>query len=121
MEAIEAEVLDSGKRDASGRRVLPEHEWMRILDEYERSGLTQKAFARREGLNVHTLVAWIGRRRKRLAGDGQNMPVRFQEMSLRQPATSALEVHLPDGLVLKGSSPRDLAALVLALGRDTRC
>lgn len=80
MEAIDAEVLDSGKRDAKGRQVLPELEWERLLDEYDRSGLTQKAFARREGVNVHTLVARLGRRRKKAVTDGQNQPVRFQEV-----------------------------------------
>ena len=96
----------------------PEHEWNRLLDEYEKSGLTQKAFARREGLNVHTLVAWIGRRRKKsVAARQPNKPVRFRELSLSPAAASPLEVHLPDGLVLKGGSPRDLATLVRALGR----
>ena len=117
MEANDAEVLDSGTRDAKGRCVRPEQERARLLDEYDKSGLTQKAFARREGINVHTLVAWLGRRRKRAAADRPNKPVRFQEVSLRSSAASVLEVHLPEGLVLKGSSPQDLAALVLALGR----
>jgi hypothetical protein len=116
MEAIEAEVLDSGRRDTKGRWMLGEHEWNRLLDEYEKSGLTQKAFARREGLSVHTLVAWIGRRRKKSVAVGEpNKPVRFRELSLPSAAASTLEVHLPDGLVLKGGSPRDLAALVMAL------
>ncbi len=115
MEAIEAELLDEGaRRDAKGRRVLPEHEWKRLLEEYDRSGLTQKAFARREGINVHTLVAWLGRRRK-AAGRASNKPVRFQELSLSPRAAASLEVHLPDGLVLKGGSPGELAELVLAL------
>lgn len=116
MEAIEAEVLDEGgKRDGKGRRVLPEHEWERLLKEYDKSGLTQKAFARREGINVHTLVAWLGRRRKRIAGDQANKPVRFQELALSAGSSSGLEVHLPGGLVLKGGTPKDLAELVLAL------
>ena len=117
METIEAEVLDSGKRDARGRRVVSEQEWNRRLDEYDKSGLTQKAFARREGINVHTLVAWLGRRRKRRAVDRPDKPVRFQELSLRSSSPSLLEVHLPEGLLLKGSSPQDLASLVLALRR----
>lgn len=116
MEAIEAEVLDEGKRDAKGRRVLPEHEWERLLDAYEQSGLTQKAFADHEGVNVHTLVAWIGRRRKGI-GKAIEKPVRFQEVSLSSRTVSALEVHLPDGVVLKGASPRDLAELIIALRR----
>ncbi len=77
METIETEVLDGGeKQDAKGRRILPEQEWMRVLDEYDRSGMTQKAFARREGINLHTLVAWLGRRRKGARGaDNSKRPV----------------------------------------------
>lgn len=67
--------MDSRKRDAKGRRILPGHEWKRLLAEYERSDLTQEAFARREGLNVHTLVAWLGRIRKR------KLPIRQTNLS----------------------------------------
>lgn len=117
MEAIDAEVLDEGaKRDTKGRRVLPDSEWSRLLDEYGKSGLTQKAFARREGLNLHTLVARLGRRRRN-AGGQESAPVRFQEVSLSRSAVPELEVHLPDGLVLRGRSAKDLAELVLALRR----
>jgi hypothetical protein len=117
MEAIEAEVLDSGRRDAKGRRMLPEHEWKRLLAQYENSGLIEKAFARRDGVSVHTLIAWLGRVRKRNAADQANQPIRFQEVSLPPSGPSVLEVQMPDGLVLKGSSPQDLAALVLARRR----
>jgi transposase-like protein len=112
MEAIEAEVLDGGKRDGRGRRMLPEREWKRLLDEYEKSGLTQKAFARREGINVHTFVAWLGRHRKA----ARNLPaVRFREVSLAPAAVAPLEVQLPDGVVVRGSSPQALAELIRAL------
>ena len=123
MEAIEAEVLDNGgKNDARGRRVLPAHEWSRLLNEYDQSGLTQRAFARREGINLHTLVAQLGRRRREARSCGQQIKaVRFQEVALAPRTSSGLEVHLPDGLVLKGSSPGDLAALALELRRGTRC
>jgi transposase-like protein len=79
MEAIEAEVLESGRRDTKGRRMLPEDGRKRLVDEYEKSGLTQKEFARLEGLSVHTLVAWIGRRRKGFVAAGEpNKPIRFR-------------------------------------------
>ena len=117
MEAIETEVLDGGvKQDAKGRRVLPEHEWMRVLDEYDRSGMTQKAFARREGINLHTLVAWLGRRRKAERRD-DNKPVRFQEVDLGGTSPGRLEIQLSDGVVLRGRSPEALAALFSALRR----
>lgn len=112
MEAIEAEVLDDGKRDGRGRQMLPEREWKRLVAEYEKSGLTQKAFARREGINVHTFVAWLGRERKA----AMRVPaVRFREVSLAPAAAAALEVQLPDGMVVRGSSPQALAELVRAL------
>ena len=95
---------------------MPEEEWERLLDDYEKSGLTQAAFARREGINLHTLVGRLGRRRMRrreavVAPAG----IRFKELSLRSGSASVLEVHLPDGVVLKGGSPRDLAELARAL------
>jgi transposase-like protein len=114
MEAIEAEILDGGKRDGRGRKVLPTSEWKRLLAEYEKSGLTQKAFARREGINVHTFVAWLGRHRKAFRAK-TDLPVQFREVSLPAAAIGPLEVQLPDGVVVRGSSPRALAELIRAL------
>jgi len=116
MDTIDAELLESGKRDARGRQILPEEEWERLLDAYEESGLTQPAFARREGINLHTLVGRLGRRRRREAA----VPppgIRFKELSLSSELASVLEVHLPGGVVLKGNLTRELAELSLALRR----
>src|SRR5690606_23301696 len=116
MDAIDAELLDSGKRDARGRQVLPDEEWERLLDAYERSGLTQPAFAWREGINLHTLVGRLGRRRmRRREAVVSPTEIRFKELSLSSGLASALEVHLPDGVVLKGGSPGELAELARAL------
>ena len=118
MDAIDAELLDSGKRDARGRQVLPDEEWERLLDAYERSGLTQPAFARREGINLHTLVGRLGRRRmRRREAVVSPAEICFKELSLSSRPGSVLEVHLPDGLVLKGGSPRELAELARELRR----
>jgi hypothetical protein len=76
------------KRLPPARRMLPEDEWKRPLTEYEKSGLIQKAFARREGGSVHTLVACLGRVRKRSTPDRANQPIRFREVSL--PASDLL-------------------------------
>ena len=35
-----------------------------MLALYAGSGLTQAEFCRRDGINYHTFVAWLGRRRK---------------------------------------------------------
>jgi hypothetical protein len=37
-----------------------------ILEEFDRSGLSQVGFARRRGLSVSTLRSWLDRRRRRL-------------------------------------------------------
>jgi transposase len=57
---------------------------MAILAAYDRSGLTQKAFAEREGVEYHTLVTWLVRRRREQA---RRRPVRFAEVRL--PRTRA--------------------------------
>ena len=85
-----------------------------LLAAYDASGLTQSAFARRDGINVHTLVAWRGRRRS----VGIAAPaVRFQEVCLAPNATAAatLEVTLPGGVIVRGSSAAGVAELVRAL------
>ncbi len=64
MESIEAEVCsEEVKKDRKGRRMLGRGEWFRLMSEYDGSGLTQEAFCEREGINYHTFVAWLGRRR----------------------------------------------------------
>ena len=85
MESIDTEVcLESGKCDRKGRRIRGAHEWSLILKRYDQSGLTQTAFCAREGLKYGTLVAWLGRRRKKgdLSGKGSVTRPKFQELSL---------------------------------------
>jgi len=84
---------------------------MAILAAYDASGLTQKAFAEREGVKYHTLVTWLVRRRR----EQPAAPVRFAEVRL--PRTRAgLEVCLPSGIVIRGTDGAQVAALVKALG-----
>jgi len=64
MEAIEATPEVEPKRDSRGRKVLSKAERERLLEGYEGCGLTQKEFCRREGVNYHTFVSWLGHRRK---------------------------------------------------------
>jgi hypothetical protein len=98
------------KHDARGRRIVAAGRWAELLAAYDASGLTQKAFARREGVNVHTLVAWLGRRRS--AGTAERA-VRFQEVCLARNATAAatLEVTLPGGVIVRGSSAAGVAGV----------
>jgi hypothetical protein len=120
MESIETELcIDSAKSDRKGRRIRSADEWAQILERYDASGLTQEAFSRREGIRYGTLVAWLGRRRKR----GGELPTakgaspKFHELSLSSPSSTqaVLEVRLPDGTCLSGSDAEGLARLVRLL------
>jgi transposase-like protein len=102
--------LEIAKHDEQGRRIADAAEKQALIAAYEGSGMTQRAFARREGINYFTLATWL--RKKRLAAAKRP---RFMEIGLRPSSGFALEVVLPDGLVIRGTSSAEVAALVGAL------
>lgn len=116
MDRTEVEVCrNAGKRDARGRRVLGSAEWERLLADYAQSGLTQKAFARREGVNYHTFVAWLARERRGCPASGENA-IAFREVAMGGLAPRApLEARLPDGTVVRAEEAGALAALIRLL------
>jgi hypothetical protein len=120
MATITSEVLmEEAKRDTRGRKIIAEARWRELVAACESSGLTQTQFARREGINYHTLVAKLARcRRERgTAGSGPSfIEARVPAVGWRNP--SALEVQLPGGMVIRGGDAAAVAALVQALGRD---
>ena len=64
MEAISTEVLTPERnRDTRGHRLYGEERRREFITAYQQSGLTQKAFARREGIKYSTFTAWLQRRR----------------------------------------------------------
>jgi transposase-like protein len=83
-----------------------------VVRAYEASGLTQKAFARREGIKYPTLVSWVQRGRRERKGSPRPA---FAEFTLAGP--SGLEVRLPDGVVIRGGNVEDVAKLL----RLVRC
>lgn len=115
METIRAE-LELDKRDGRGRRLEKPERWGELIGLYEKSGLTQRAFARKEGISYATFVAWLGRKRR-----GQmprpTSPVRFEQLRLGGPPAmmAPLEVVLPNGIVLRGGDAAALVTLVKAL------
>ena len=117
MEAIAAELMaGNGKRDHRGRTILSEERWAEAIAEYERSELTQKAFCRREGINVHTFVAHLGRsRQNRLTGASPRAFIEAKLGELSGRPRMPLEIVLPCGTVLRGHDASSLAALVATL------
>jgi transposase-like protein len=116
------EVVEDGrKRDRAGRVHMPRERREELLGEYERSGLSQAAFARRAGVRYPTFAHWVQEHR-RSGGATATTPPRFVELRLPAPPPSSstvplseLSVTLPDGVVLRGAEPSALAALVRAL------
>ena len=108
-------IEDRGKR-GSGRRFRSAEERAAILERFDRSGMTQRAFAAAEGVVYPTLLSWLAKR-TRVAGSTAPA-VRFRELTLapaRQPQAGTVEVCLPCGTTLRGSDPAQLATLVRLL------
>jgi hypothetical protein len=113
METIAAELLDTGaKRDGRGRRLALRREREAVIAAYERSGLTQREFAQREGIKFFTFVGWL--KRQRAASPG---PAFVQVKMARRAAGAGLEVALPNGVVVRGGELEQVAALVERLSR----
>ena len=114
---MDVELVETGlKRDSRGRRIESEAERERLLESYDVSGLTQKAFAKREGLAYSTLVYWLKlRRQKSQTTTRPDVGSLFEEVMMPLSSPSFLEVCLPDGLVLRGGDAESLAALAKAL------
>src|SRR5579883_3465718 len=113
MGTMAAELVETGdRRDLTGRKLVSEARRTAILAAYDRSNLTQREFAEKEGIAYHTLITWLSRRRR----EQKITPVRFAEV--RMPRTrQALEVCLPNGVVVRGGDVAEIVALVKALAR----
>ena len=114
MEAINTELVETGeKRDARGRRIAVPRHREALIAAYERSGLTQRAFAEREGLGFYRFVAWLKRHRHRRAKS------HFAEVSVtrRSALVSNVEVALPNGVVVRVGDVEQIAVLVERLRR----
>ncbi len=116
MESIETELCDDpAKTDSRGRRIYPAEERERLIKEYQSSGLTQKAFCRRESISLHTFVTWWSKHLESNGNKGgRRKRTTFREVQLpampRKP--EVLEVQLANGEVVRGSDPAMLAKLV---------
>lgn len=116
------EVVNDGvARDRRGRRFTPLARRAELIEAWKASGLSQAAFARREGLQYPTFAGWVQAARRHSPVPA---PVRFAEFRL--PAAShgtpdasvaPLEVRLPDGTIVRGADAAAVASLVQTLRR----
>ena len=114
MGPITAEVVEEKqRRDLRGRKIVDAQRRAELLAAYDASGLTQRRFARQEGINVHTFIGWLQAQRR--SGGVSGRP-RFQEIQLAGAAKRALlEVALPGGLIVRGDDAASVVELVRAL------
>ncbi len=124
---------DAHRRDTRGRRIAALERRAEIVAGYLSSGLTQKTYARREGVNYHTFVSWLGRSRRPVApphppceAETAAPTPRFAQLTWppaapAAPTSSRLEVVLPDGILLRGDDPAALLILLRALAPRSRC
>ena len=122
---VQTQIVDDGqKRDRRGRVSWPKQRRRELLAEYESSGMSQAAFARRAGVRYPTFAHWVQEARRKPRAHGAQAPrevtTRFAEVSIGADnpvptATPELSVTLPGGLVARGTDATELAALVRAL------
>jgi transposase-like protein len=121
------------KRDGRARRITAARRRTELVKAYHASGMTMAAFARREGVKYPTFVHWVMKAAK---ASHRGLPVCAKAKG--PPAASAAltprtgsaqiqalapvraqpvqtEARLPDGTVLRGNNPAELAALIRAL------
>lgn len=101
--------------------------WVSIIGQFEKSGLTQEAFAEARGIPVATLRSWIYRlRREEEDEEAPILPVRVipstAPVSARPVEAEVIEVELDGRLRLRFpvSTPPSAVAEVVALLRS-RC
>ena len=116
MATITAELVTTEeKRDARGRKLIGPARREAILAAYARSsGLTQRDFARREGVSYHTLTTWLARRPREIP-PAKPAAVRFTEVAMPRSTTAILEVSLPGGMIVRGQDAAQVAVLIKAL------
>ncbi len=111
-----AELIETGdKVDTKGRKIADKARRAEVVADYAKSGLTQAAYAKANGINLNTLVYWLMLSRRSQAAPAKP-PVRFAELRLGGP-TATLEVALPNGIVIRGGEVAQIAAMIKALGR----
>ncbi len=114
MATIATELIES-KRDERGRRITPAVQREALVRAYRESGLTQKAFAEREGVKYATFVSWVQDAKRAMEPPGP----RFAEVSMAvRPVCAAVEIALPDGVIVRGT---DLETLMKVVTRLRRC
>lgn len=97
-------------------------EWVKLVSDFERSGLSHAEFAEARGIQRHGLRSWLYRlRSERRSPKMRLLPVRVRnranDIPTDQAAGSVVEIQIPNATlhVTEGTSVEYVAALVRAL------
>lgn len=121
MGTIVAEVVEEAERDARGRRRVSAQQRAEYVRAYAESGLSQAAFAKREGLSYPTFAHWVQKAKRAGAcelprsGAVQFAQVQLPSSAVAMRGAARVEVQLADGVIVRGDDVEKLAALVRAL------
>ena len=126
------------KRDSLGRVRVPHAKREEMLDAFERSGMSARAFAHSHGVKKMTFASWVQKRR-RARGDYEKEETRRKlrmpkasktsqlqegmsllEVEVSAPSSSSLEVMLPNGAKVLLSEERQIPLLKTLL-RELSC
>ncbi len=118
------------KTDVLGRVHRTPEQRERVLDEFERSGLSGPKFAALCGVRYQTFASWLARRKSQRQAHSKRQPprkvltrVRWLEASVQPAAASAtagLLLQLPGGVHAQINNPHQIglaAALMRALAK----
>lgn len=92
--------------------------WVEVVEEYERSGLTQAEFVTRRGVALSTLQSWLRRSRAQRPGPVRLLPVEVAPTPPPAKGSAPVEVVVPSGVrlyVAPGTDVGYVAQLVEAL------
>ncbi len=95
------------RTDKRGRVLRGAEDRRKLVEAFKRSGLSQSAFCRFQGLHITTFSAWVRQSGKRKAA--------FAEVAMPVRAEGLIEVELPNGarVRLPGcGDPEQTAALI---------
>jgi len=99
-------------------------QWVRIAEQFEHSGLTQKQFAQQQGLPLSTVQSWLYRRRRQASAPSVP-PVRLLPVEVAahaESSTGKVEVLTARGVRVSFAMGIDVsyvAQLVAALERPS--
>jgi hypothetical protein len=82
----------------SGIQSISREEWNTLIEEYEKSNLTQKEFCEQNNVNLVRFGYYIQRLRKKTKNVTSGKPPSFSQVLLDQPQTvSEIKIELPNG------------------------